>query len=395
VVDSMKSASGRALTVKYIVALSLIALLALTAFFSLRQSIVGEQASGAIINIGGRQRMLTQKGVLLSFQLAVSFEPAQRVRLRSELMSLVKTMNEAHRAMIYGSSDLGLSGGLSAEMRQVMFASPVAVEEKMRRYHIALADNDYTIYIPQLSVVVSAANELLAAQDAAVDQLQHESEMRVKRLETLETFVVLLTLLVLLLEALFIFRPAAKAIEREQDQLATANEELRRLSNQDGLTGIANRRLFDEFLDRMWRQAVRNAEPISLVMVDIDNFKLYNDRYGHQAGDECLRRVAAALQEQVGRAADFVARYGGEEFAVILAFTDLPGAMNVAERLRVAVEGLHIEQQSDKSVVTISLGVAMATPRPGSDPQELVLAADQALYRAKEKGRNRVEGPSC
>ncbi len=397
--DSMKKASVRTLTAKYIVALSLIAILALTTFVTLRQLIIGEQASAAIINISGRQRMLTQKGVLLSFQLAVSVDPAERTRLRTELIALVKSMQEAHFAIIYGSSELGLSGPLSAEIRQMLFEPPVALDLKLRRYFtaltalVALQDNDYTIYIPQLSVVVSTAEELITAQDISVGQRQKESEARVKKLQTLETYVVLLTLLVLVLEALFIFRPAARAIKREQEQLATANAELQWLSHQDWLTGIDNRRSFDEFMDRMWRQAIRNAEPMSLLMVDIDYFKLYNDRYGHQAGDDCLRRVAGALRDQVGRAVDFVARYGGEEFAIILPFTDLPGALNVAERLRAAVEGLEIEHwRSDKGVVTVSMGVATAMPGQGSDPQELILVADKALYRAKEKGRNRIEG---
>ncbi|MDR3592559.1 MAG: diguanylate cyclase [Negativicutes bacterium] len=394
----MKRSPVRSLTAKYIVALSLIAILALTAFVTLRQLIVGEQASAAIINVSGRQRMLTQKGVLLSFQLAVSVDPAQRVRLRADLTTLIRSMQDAHHAIIYGSPEFGVSGALSAEMRQMLFEPPVALDLKLLRYFnalsalVELADNDYTIYIPQLSVVVAAADELIAAQGAAVDQLQRESEVRVKKLERLETYVVLLTLLVLLLEALFIFRPAARAIEREQKYLAAANAELQRLSHQDWLTGIANRRFFDEFMERMWRQAARDGEPISLLIADIDFFKLFNDRYGHQAGDDCLRQVAGALKDQVGRAADFVARYGGEEFAVILPFTDLPGALNVAEKLRAAVEALQIEHwRSEKGAVTISVGVAMAMPGQGSDPQDLVLVADKALYRAKEKGRNRVE----
>ncbi|MDR3560043.1 MAG: diguanylate cyclase [Negativicutes bacterium] len=393
----MKSASVRALTVKYIVALSLIAVLALAAFFTLRQLIVGEQMSAAVINTGGRQRMLIQKGVLLSFQLAVSFDPVERARLRAELQSNIKAMDEAHSAVIYSSTILGLEGGLSAEMQQVMFSPPVMLDAKMQRYFgalralLALADNDFTIYIPQLPVVAAAADELLAAQEVAVNQLQRESETRVRRLERLETLVLGLTLLVLVLEAVFIFRPAAGVIAREQDALAAANQELELLSKQDRLTGIANRRHFDEFLDRMWRQATREATPIALLMADIDYFKRYNDTYGHQAGDDCLRKVARALESQAGRGTDLVARYGGEEFGVVLASTDLASALKVAEKLRATVAGLAIEHEgSDCGVVTISMGVASVIPRPGMEPPEIIALADIALYRAKETGRNCV-----
>lgn len=386
------------MTAKYIVALSLIAVLALTAFFTLRQLIVGEQASAAVINTSGRQRMLTQKGVLLSFQLAVSIDPAERKQLRAEMTSLSKDMMEAHQRIVYGSSGQAAPSGLSPEMQRLVFQPPVELDTKLQRYLAALqalqamADNDYTIYIPQLKVVVATGNDLLSAQDAEVNQLQQESEARVRELEKLETGVMYFTLLVLLLEALFIFRPAARAIWREQEKLAAANEELRRLSSQDGLTGIANRRLFDEFLDMIWRQSVRGSDKMSLLMIDIDFFKFYNDQYGHLAGDDCLRKVAAALHNQVGRASDFVARYGGEEFAVILPFTDQRGAVKVAERLRAAVERLRIEHsRSVTGFVTISLGVASVTPRLGDDPQALILAADKALYKAKENGRNRVE----
>ncbi len=176
-------------------------------------------------------------------------------------------------------------------------------------------------------------------------------------------------------------------------ELAERNDDLRRLATQDGLTEIANHRRFKEVLGQEWRRARRYGEPLSLLLVDVDRFKQYNDTYGHPAGDECLRRVAAALRETVRRPFDFVARYGGEEFAVLLPETDLLGARAVAERLRGDVQALGIEHGASDvgPSVTISAGVAMARGGVGASPEELLGAADAALYRAKHAGRNRVE----
>jgi len=171
-----------------------------------------------------------------------------------------------------------------------------------------------------------------------------------------------------------------------------AEEELRRLSYLDALSGIPNRRYFEETIRREWRRAVRYKKPISLIMADIDHFKAFNDTYGHPAGDNCLKKVVTALQNALKRPADMIARYGGEEFAAILPETSRDGAQLVAETQRVEVEALEIENpHSDvSSQVTISLGVASATPEQNSTSEVIVSAADQALYRAKSAGRNQV-----
>jgi len=174
--------------------------------------------------------------------------------------------------------------------------------------------------------------------------------------------------------------------------LEEANQKLERLSFLDGLTNIANRRRFDEFLEREWRRGLRDGTPISVVMTDIDFFKAYNDTYGHEAGDDILKKVAAALSATLNRPADLAARYGGEEFVVVLPGTDSSGATLLAERLRGAVEDLQIAHTRSRVGVhvTISLGVATVVPQRGVAPDALVTAADQALYQAKHEGRNRV-----
>jgi diguanylate cyclase (GGDEF)-like protein/PAS domain S-box-containing protein len=170
-----------------------------------------------------------------------------------------------------------------------------------------------------------------------------------------------------------------------------AQTALRELASRDGLTGLANRRSFDEALHLEWRRAMRASHMVSLLMIDVDNFKHYNDSYGHQKGDDCLKLVAKAMAAEIQRASDLVARYGGEEFVVILPGVGIEGAQVVAERIRAAVENLKLPHaQADRQIVTTSIGVATTLAAQGSDPVELLASADAALYRAKHTGRNRV-----
>jgi len=187
-------------------------------------------------------------------------------------------------------------------------------------------------------------------------------------------------------------RKLVRLVLERTHQLEEANRTLQRLSYLDGLTGIANRRRFEEVLDLEWRRARRVGVPLSLIMIDIDYFKAYNDAYGHQRGDDCLKQVAAALSDCVQRAGDLVARYGGEEFAVILPEMDANSAAEMAETLRERIEALEIphETLSGDSVLTISVGVATIYPQNDLSSISLLSAADQALYRAKFEGRNQV-----
>ena len=184
-----------------------------------------------------------------------------------------------------------------------------------------------------------------------------------------------------------------KQLESANEELESSNKELQRLSSLDGLTGVANRRQFDETLDREWQRAIRANMPLSLIFADIDYFKRYNDHYGHQAGDDTLRKVADALKTTVHRPADLVSRYGGEEFVMVLPDTTLDGAVAVANKVLNGVRDLNVphENAEDNDRVTLSIGVATLNPRESEKPEVLVEAADKALYRAKEDGRNRVE----
>lgn len=184
---------------------------------------------------------------------------------------------------------------------------------------------------------------------------------------------------------------AYRVLEELKRELEAKNAELARLSTQDGLTGLANRRRLDEVLDAECRRAIREKSTLSLLMTDVDFFKKFNDSYGHQAGDDCLRRVASALAIVARRPADLAARYGGEEFSVVLPSTDSEGACQVAEAIRASVEELRIAHSASDVAphVTLSLGVATMELGENLDPKALLQRADAALYSSKHNGRNR------
>ncbi|WP_324290736.1 diguanylate cyclase [Ancylobacter sp. SL191] len=182
---------------------------------------------------------------------------------------------------------------------------------------------------------------------------------------------------------------AYTALRESQRQLMQANLELERLTRIDGLTGLGNRRYFDEYMLAEWRRALRIHAPIALLMIDVDNFKRYNDSHGHLAGDDVLRKVADAIQEGVGRSGDLAARFGGEEFVVVLLNTELARAQEVADQIMARIHALDIPAQDGH--VTISIGAAAMVPIDGVSPEDLIKAADLALFRAKSNGRDRVE----
>ncbi|PHM19439.1 MAG: hypothetical protein CK604_12610 [Curvibacter sp. PD_MW3] len=174
-------------------------------------------------------------------------------------------------------------------------------------------------------------------------------------------------------------------------ELLVLNKKLEAISATDALTGIANRRQFDTVFAEEWKRAQRLGQPLSLGLLDVDWFKKYNDHYGHQAGDECLRQVAKVLDDTIGRAGDLVARYGGEEFVFIALSANSEGAMKIARRICEAVQAQSLPHTlSDFGCVTVSVCVASCVPSETNRPEELLAAADKALYRAKHRGRNQA-----
>jgi diguanylate cyclase (GGDEF)-like protein len=195
----------------------------------------------------------------------------------------------------------------------------------------------------------------------------------------------------------FISKPVNAAVVRArvrtQLTVKRQSDALRELTLTDGLTGVANRRAFDEKLQGEWRRCARAQVPMALILVDIDHFKLFNDQYGHQEGDACLQLVGAAMEQAAKRPQDMVARYGGEEFAILLPQEDVAGAQVVARRVldEIAALGIAHARSTAAPVVTVSMGVAAVTPNEQRDPGELVKMADALLYEAKAGGRNQYK----
>jgi diguanylate cyclase (GGDEF)-like protein len=202
---------------------------------------------------------------------------------------------------------------------------------------------------------------------------------------------IILLQMFLTLSMVTVFSISVIQLEREmfQTKLQLAYGEMEVLATIDALTGVANRRRFQEVLDKEWSRASRTGEAIAVLMIDVDHFKAYNDVHGHLAGDECLRIIARTLLENERRTSDLLARYGGEEFVLLLPSTSLEGAAQIAETLRAKVEGL--SQGNLKRPVTISIGCAAMSPIAGLSAMALIGASDEALYLAKKNGRNRVE----
>ncbi len=177
-----------------------------------------------------------------------------------------------------------------------------------------------------------------------------------------------------------------------EKKLLNLNQQLSKLAALDGLTQIANRRIFDEFLTREWQRGQREKQTLSLILCDIDYFKLYNDSLGHQSGDLCLKKVAQTILNTVNRPADLVARYGGEEFAVILPQTPAKNALQVAETIRLQVKQLYLSHPESlvSDYISLSLGVTSIVPQPKYTKKQLLITADKALYQAKKQGRDRA-----
>jgi two-component system chemotaxis family response regulator WspR len=230
-------------------------------------------------------------------------------------------------------------------------------DPKLKAHSFAVGANDYMVKLPDKL-------ELLA-------RVRYHSAAHISRLQRDQAF---------------------RFLRESQKNLADANIELQKLAALDGLTGIANRRRFDEYMAVEWQRGQRERQPLSLLLCDVDFFKIYNDTYGHLSGDLCLKKTAAVLTEHLKRPADLAARYGGEEFAIVLPDTMLEGALKLANSCVQHLQKLAIEspQAAPFGVVTMSIGVASVVPSPHSSIEQLIESADRALYTAKKSGRNRV-----
>ncbi len=277
-----------------------------------------------------------------------------------------------------------LEAGLSFLLAAVL---PAAVMLALRGGHLPLVLASVSLAFVAVMVSVALRNNIELSRSFLI---RAEREILMTELAREKAYVDELN--ELLRDDILEREQAAADLRRAKEQAEELADQLMLLSSLDGLTGIANRRQFDDSLQKEWNRCVRESRPLSLILCDIDYFKRYNDRYGHQAGDACLKQVAAVLDGLTRRSGDIAARYGGEEFALLLPGTELDNASHLALRAREAIRGLDIEHETSalSDRVTASFGVASLIPQQDLRPALLVRSADQGLYRAKREGRDRV-----
>lgn len=389
---STKREPARLFAVRYVLALSLVAALIVAGQAVVQFSLMQQEQDARIINIAGRQRMLSQR--IHAHVLRAERETnVDRMRARIAILkSDLVRWQRSHDGLRYGDAQLELRGNNSPEIQR-LFASlePHFIAIKTVADEVVAmgkaADATPIELDPQILTMLGGEEQFLETMDQIVHVYEREAAARVTRLQRIELLLMAGALLVLALEAVFIFRPAVKRIRSTMSELRRASNVFQQLSLKDGLTGIPNRRCFDLIYKRELRRASRNTGPLSLVMIDVNNFKEYNDSFGHQVGDRCLTRIAQTLRNHARRPGDLVARYGGDEFVVLLPDTDLGGAHNVANTMQSAVEMLKIQHDSPNvpRILTISAGVASTTLSPSTKTStDLLRAADAALYRAKK-----------
>ncbi len=382
---------------RYILALGLVAALTLSAQILVHLNLDENEGYARTVNLAGRQRMLAMGLTRTAYALLPSDQP-RRARLLNEMALDLHQWREMNHDLGEGRQDGGLRAGGPAIRQGWRELSPLiaridgTAEEVLRQFREGDPPASTQALVTEL---FELGQRYLPAMDALVGRYAEESRQRSRTLQTLGMTMAGLVLALLLAEALFVFRPITRRIRSDMFRLTALAEEMSELSRKDGLTNVYNRRHFDEQIAQEWRRAAREDQVLSLLIMDIDHFKRFNDHYGHQAGDQALRNVAGAAAAQLKRPGDLLARYGGEEFAVILPQTGLEGARHMAEAIRRAVEELAVPNSGSLAapVLTVSLGVAADWPARNQGPENLVEAADQALYRAKHSGRNRVAGP--
>jgi diguanylate cyclase (GGDEF)-like protein len=338
-------------------------------------------------------------------------------RLLTRVVEVLGAMTGATTVQVLIRGDDGHSWALPAatDPADADSAAPISVEEAGARGLIPLSAFRYTERTRETLLVADATRDDRFARDPYLAGLAQCSllvapilihgalramvllENRLSRsaftADRLDGVMLIAGQLAVSFDNALAYASLERKVAERTEALAESNDRLSLLSVTDALTGLANRRRMDEVLQNEWRRAARTNGPLAVVMIDIDHFKLYNDHYGHAGGDECLRRVAGVMTGQVRDTTDLVARYGGEEFAVILPGSDNAGAVQIAERIRAAVEALNEpHDMAQRGFVTVSVGVAAATTTEQGTAQALMAAADARLYQAKHNGRNQVVG---
>lgn len=376
----------------YIVGLLLIAGLAIATHALIDALVAAETAATRVVDIAGGQRMLSQRIGLLSLELAHADTAEERTEARRRLEVAAETMHKAHVGLLEGDPSLGLPGLKSWAVDQIYFDPPHRLDRKVRTYigaargfaqlptEMATPDSSFLEYL-----IGAPEHDLLRSQKAVVTQYVTDSRLTIRNLRVTLWGLLAALLITIALEGLFIFRPAFQ-------KLLARTRELYNLARTDPLTGSHNRRSFTFLAEAEHERVKRYGHPCSVVMLDIDHFKLVNDTYGHHIGDQVIRGFAACCVENLRRS-DLFGRLGGEEFAAVLPETTLSQAMAVAEKLRAAVAAHRLPLPAG-GFLTVTTSVGVATLRADDEAiYDALNRADRRLYEAKQAGRNRVAGP--
>ncbi|MEM8940935.1 MAG: diguanylate cyclase [Pseudomonadota bacterium] len=378
----MEKTPAKLIAMSSIASLALIAALAIFVYVTVRE-IVNEQSGYATkINISGQQRMLSQRAAFFATEYAKSAEPSDR-QVASESIA---RLNDNHAFLLSAhreNLERHESSPLSPQLAQLFFESPYKLDERIKAYvalvEAVLAGN------PDSSASVTAlktqSQQILVLFDRVVKQYEIESQQKVTEITDLQKIIFAAILLYVLFQIFVVVRPLLSESERLTHQL-------RDEANRDYLTGLYNRRIFRDLANQALTLSLRNNQPASLMLFDIDDFKSVNDRFGHAVGDNVIRLVADTILAG-SRKSDEVFRFGGEEFVVVLPETGADGAERVAEKIRESIQELSGSAPEWPCPITVSGGIATLAGKD-HDLEGLLRSADTALYRAKSLRKNRV-----
>ncbi|MEO0972407.1 MAG: diguanylate cyclase [Pseudomonadota bacterium] len=372
-------------------ALCLVGGASIAAFISIQLMITTQEQSARVVNMSGRQRMLSQRIALIAHEYVAAATTEQRSVLRRELQDARHLFNESHGQLTSDASVLP-GGRLSPALREIYEAPPYSVNRRVATLDTRLmelldltptvADDARRLASLVQEIASLAKTDLLRGLDEVVQQHEREADRRVRTIERAETIILVLTLIGLVAEALYIFRPMAEEIAARSAELRRARHELLR----DELTGLANRRYLQEFSTVALANTKRTRRTGALLRFDVDHFKQVNDSLGHGVGDNVLRRVAHVLEGQV-RDGDLPVRMGGDEFVLFVSeLGDAIAHRHLAERLLDEFRR-PIPLEDGTTRISVSIGIAL-TPEHATTLEDLLLLSDVALYEAKRRGRN-------
>ncbi len=370
------------MTISYITALSLLAILAIASYITLQKNNRSEETSAAIVNVSGRQRMLSQRIALKARMLTNGGSEEAKEKSRQELHEAINLMERSQSGLINGSQEMNLPGNPSLEIKRMLFSAPIFLDTRIQNYiyvardfaNLQLLNSRSDSY--HLHYLTSRSNDLLIAIDALVLQYQSESEDAVKLLHMIEVVILILTLSLLIAIAVFIFRPMVRRLKHEASQL-------QELAITDPLTGLFNRRGLMTLSEKHFSLALRSKRNMTVIYVDMDGMKTINDKFGHNEGDQALLDIAEILKNSF-RESDILARTGGDEFIVLLTEHTEPEMEHViSTSIQQGLITLANNRQRPYRL-SLSIGIARLDPDNPKTIDELIAEADKAMYKNKQ-----------